>query len=237
MTRRTDPPHDPEVVYTLRLVFSARASGSVREANAAEFQGSQVTIPRARDLVRQYGAEAELRDVDGHLRWVVGRGGALLAKRRPGAGPKPRRPEGAATANVNVRVTPERRDRIAEACAELGLTVTQAVELLPTLLRVVRRVGPALEWHPPVPLPDLEPRRHERIFANLAPNRTRCGLVHPWPGGTEQPPPGLWCGELLDEHGSVVDVANRERIASAIAAGEITCPECIGRGPASPSAC
>lgn len=155
MTRRTDPPHDREALYTLALVFSARAAGSVREANAAEHQGSQVTIPRARELVRQYGAEAELRDADGHLRWVVGRGGALLAKRRPGAGARPRRPEGAATAHVHVRVTPERHNKITEACAALGLTVTEAVELLPTLLRVVRRVGPALEWHPPIPLPEL----------------------------------------------------------------------------------
>lgn len=155
MTRRSDPPHDAGALYTIALVFSARAAGSVRASNAAKHQGSQVTIPRARELVRQYGAEAELRDADGHLRWVVGKGGALLAKRRPGAGARPRRPEGAATVNVNVRVTPERRDRITEACAALGLTVTEAVELLPTLLRVVRRVGPALEWHPPIPLPEL----------------------------------------------------------------------------------
>lgn len=138
MTRRTDPPHDAGALYTLALTFSARAAGSVRQANAAEVQGSQVTISRARELVRQYGAEAELRDADGHLRWVVGRGGALLARRRPGAGAPPRRPEGAATARVHVRVTRERHTQIVAACAEAGLTVTEAVEMLPELLQLRR---------------------------------------------------------------------------------------------------
>jgi hypothetical protein len=153
VTRR-DPPHDPEAVYTLR--FSERARGSVREANAAEHQGSQVTISRARELVQQYGATAELLEPDGHMRWVIGRGGALRAKRRPGAGGKPKSPSGPALARVHVRVTREHHAAIVAACQRAGCTITQAVELLPTLLRVVRRVGPALEWHPPVPLPSID---------------------------------------------------------------------------------
>lgn len=132
MTRR-DPPHDPEAVYTLRLVFSARAAGSVREANAAEHQGSQVTISRARELAQQYGATAELLEPDGHVRWVIGRGGALRAKRRPGAGGRPKHGT-VATARINVRVTREHHAAIVAACQRAGCTVTQAVEAIPDLL-------------------------------------------------------------------------------------------------------
>ncbi len=132
MTRR-DPPHDPEAVYTLRLVFAERARGSVREANAAEHQGSQVTISRARELVHQYGATAELLEPDGHVRWIVGRGGALRAKRRPGAGGRTKHGT-PATARINVRVTREHHAAIVAACERAGCTVTQAVEALPDLL-------------------------------------------------------------------------------------------------------
>lgn len=133
MTRR-DPPHDPEAVYTLQLVFSARAAGSVREANAAPHQGTTVTLGRARELVQQYGATAELLEPDGHVRWVIGRGGALRAKRRPGAGGKPKSPSGPALARVHVRVTREHHAAIVAACQRAGCTITQAVEALPDLL-------------------------------------------------------------------------------------------------------
>lgn len=80
---RRDPPHDPEALFTLSLLFSGRAAGSLREANAAPYQGALVTIARARELVRQFGAEAELREPDGRLAWIIGRAGALLSRRRP----------------------------------------------------------------------------------------------------------------------------------------------------------
>lgn len=137
MTRR-DPPHDPEAVYTLRLLFSERARGSVREANAAEVQGAGVTVAQARQLVRQYGAEAELLEPDGHVRWVIGRGGALRAKRRPGAKGKIKHPSaGPALARVHVRVTREHKAAIVAACQRAGCTVTQAVEALPDLLALL----------------------------------------------------------------------------------------------------
>lgn len=151
---RVDPPHDASVAYTLTLVFSPRALGSVRQANAAPYQGSQATIARARELVAQYGARAELRDDAGQLVWTIGRGGGLWRGRSPGR--LPRRQDGAADVSITVRVQRAERDRIIGACAALDLSVTEAVRLLPTLLRVVRRVGPALEWHPPVPLPPLD---------------------------------------------------------------------------------
>lgn len=135
MTRRADPPHDASALYTLALTFSERARGSVREANAAEHQGSQVTISRARELVQQYGATAELLEPDGHMRWVIGRGGALRAKRRPGAGGKIKHPSaGPALARVHVRVTREHHAAIVAACKRAGCTITQAVEALPDLL-------------------------------------------------------------------------------------------------------
>lgn len=81
MTRRTDPLTDP-TLYTLALVFSAR---SLRAENAAEHQGSAVTVARARELVAQYGARAELRDASGAVRWLVGRGGAVTSATRGGA--------------------------------------------------------------------------------------------------------------------------------------------------------
>jgi hypothetical protein len=128
-----DPPHDASALYTLALVFSARAAGSVRQANATEHQGSQVTIPRARELVRQYGATAELLEPDGHVRWVIGRGGAMRARRRPGAGGRTK--HGApALARVHVRVTREHHAAIVAACQRAGCTITQAVEALPDLL-------------------------------------------------------------------------------------------------------
>jgi len=160
VTRR-DPPHDPEAVYTLRLVFSARAVGSVREANAAEHQGSQVTIPRARELVRQYGAEAELLEPDGHVRWIVGRGGALRAKRRPGAGGKVKHASGPALARVHVRVTREHHAAIVAACQRAGCTITQAVEALPDLLALL-------------PEPESKVEVHERKQAYAAHERHRC---------------------------------------------------------------
>lgn len=133
MTRR-DPPHNPEALYTLRLVFSARASG-----NASVHQGTTVTVARARELVRQYGAEAELLEPDGHGRWVIGRGGALRAKRRPGAGGRTKHGT-PATARINVRVTREHHAAIVAACQRAGCTVTQAVEAIPDLLAVLDQV-------------------------------------------------------------------------------------------------
>lgn len=135
MTRR-DSSYASEVLYTLRLVFSARATGTVREANASVHQGTTVTLARARELVRQYGAEAELLDPDGHVRWVIGRGGALRAKRRPGAGGRTKHGT-PATARVNVRVTREHHAAIVAACHRAGCTVTQAVEAIPDLLHTV----------------------------------------------------------------------------------------------------
>jgi hypothetical protein len=137
VTRR-DPPHDPEAVYTLRLVFSERARGSLRAANAAWVQNTKVTVGIARELVQQYGAEAELLEPDGHMRWVIGRGGALRAKRRPGSGGKIKHPSaGPALARVHVRVTKEHKAAITVACQRAGCTITQAVEAIPDLLHTV----------------------------------------------------------------------------------------------------
>ncbi len=130
---RSDASYDSAALYTLRLVFSARAAGSVREANAAPHQGTTVTLARARELVQQYGAEAELLEPDGHVRWIIGRGGALRAKRRPGAGGRTKHGT-PATARINVRVTREHHAAIVAACERAGCTVTQAVEALPDLL-------------------------------------------------------------------------------------------------------
>ena len=133
MTRR-DPPHDPEAHYTLRLVFSVAARGTLRAANAAWAQGTHATVGDARELVQRYGATAELLEPDGHVRWVIGRGGALMAKRRPGAGGKVKHASGPALARVHVRVTREHHAAIVAACQRAGCTITQAVEALPDLL-------------------------------------------------------------------------------------------------------
>ncbi len=131
---RSDASYDSAALYTLRLVFSARATGSLREANAAPHQGTTVTLARARELVQQYGATAELLEPDGHVRWIVGRGGALRAKRRPGARGKVKHVSGPALARVHVRVTREHHAAIVAACKRAGCTITQAVEALPDLL-------------------------------------------------------------------------------------------------------
>jgi hypothetical protein len=120
-------------------VFSARAAGSVRQANASVHQGTTVTLARARELVRQYGAEAELLEPDGHVRWMIGRGGALRAKRRPGAGGRSKHGT-PATARINVRVTTEHHAAIVAACQRAGCTVTHAVEAIPDLLHAVDEV-------------------------------------------------------------------------------------------------
>jgi hypothetical protein len=127
VTRR-DPPHNPEAVYTIALVIDARCK---------HVQGSQVTISRARELVRLYDTEAELLEPDGHVRWIVGRGGALRAKRRPGAGGKVKSASGPALARVHVRVTREHHAAIVAACQRAGCTITHAVEALPDLLALM----------------------------------------------------------------------------------------------------
>ena len=136
MTRR-DPPHDPEAVYTLRLLFSERARGSLRERNAEHYQDAHTTVGLARELVERFGCGAELLEPDGHVRWIVGRGGALRAKRRPGAGGKPKSPTGPALARVHVRVTREHHAAIVAACQRAGCTITQAVEAIPDLLALM----------------------------------------------------------------------------------------------------
>ena len=167
MTRR-DPPHDPEAVYTLRLVFSERARGTLRAANAAWAQNTKVTVSTARILVQQYGATAELLESDGHMRWVIGRGGALRAKRRPGAGGKPKSPSGPALAHVHVRVTKEHHAAIVAACQRAGCTITQAVEALPDLLLLLSEVT-----NTPFPW-DNKPRAPNSMPAPVMPTMHRC---------------------------------------------------------------